>query len=237
MRFTRVLLPLAALAIVMLIAAVFALPLWALEDVPSVPHALPGHVDCLSCHGKTVEIGEGHEGRTDDTCTLCHRVRDNAGVPAVPHPIQGREKCLSCHAAGGTRPFPLDHTFQTEQVCLNCHEMSAAAAAATPVTAPSVPHATAGREDCVSCHGAGQVRPFPADHQGRTDNTCLGCHRVSASAAPAPSIDVIPTPISEPQLFGENSCVTCHEGLGGYICPEHAATGRQAFMPPRAWAA
>jgi hypothetical protein len=264
MRFTRVLLPLATLAIVMLIAAVFALPLWAQEEVPSIPHAMPGHVDCLGCHGKTVKIGEEHEGRTDDTCTGCHRVRDAAGIPAVPHPVQGQEKCLGCHGGGGIRPFPNDHTFKTEQVCLNCHQvsatakvapevphptggredcvschgagqvrpfpadhqgrtndlcqgchkLSAAAAAATPIPAPAVPHATAGREDCVSCHGAGQVRPFPVDHQGRTDGMCLECHQVNVATTP-PSTSVVPTPISEPQLFGDSSCVTCHQGLGG----------------------
>lgn len=215
MRFTRVLLPLAALTIGILIAAGSAIPLWAQEDVPSTPHAIPGHVDCLSCHGKTVEIGEGHEGRTDDTCTGCHRVRDAVGIPDVPHPVQGQERCLGCHGAAGVRPFPSDHTFKTERVCLNCHQVSAAADAATPIAVPAVPHATAGREDCVPCHGAGQMRPFPADHQGRTNDTCLACHQLNAAATTPLSTSVVPTPISEPMLFGENSCVTCHQGLGG----------------------
>jgi hypothetical protein len=314
MRFTRALLPLAALAL-LLIAAAYAVPLRAQEGAPSVPHPLLGRVDCLSCHGKSVEIGEGHEGRTNDTCTMCHGVRDNSGIPPLPHPTQGQEKCLECHAAGKVRPFPGDHTFQTEAVCLKCHpvtalaiipviphpmqgredclschgagqlkpvpadhqgrtdemcsvchqlsatanapvpeiphptqgredclachafgqvkpypadhqgraadtclachQMSAAAAAATPVPAPDIPHPIAGREDCASCHGLGQVRPFPADHQGRADETCQGCHEVNAAEMAPPSTEVVPTPISEPELFGENSCVTCHQGLGG----------------------
>jgi hypothetical protein len=271
MRFTRKLLSLAVLGVVMLIVAVAALPLWAQEEgAPSIPHAIPAHVDCLSCHGKTVGIGEEHGGRTDDTCTGCHRVANAQGIPSVPHLVQG-QKCLTCHAAGGIKPFPNDHTFRTEQVCLNCHqvsptasaapsaaqapavphatagredclqchgagqvrpvpsdhagrtsdmclgchEVSAAAAAATPVTAPAVPHATAGRDDCVSCHGSGQMRPFPVDHQGRTNDVCLGCHKTTTAATTPPSTSVVPTPISEPKLFGENSCVTCHQGLGG----------------------
>jgi hypothetical protein len=28
------------------------------------------------------------------------------------------------------------------------------------------------------CHDIGQVEPFPADHEGRTSDTCQSCHKV-----------------------------------------------------------
>jgi hypothetical protein len=48
---------------------------------------------------------------------------------------------------------------------------------------PSViPHVIEGRENCTSCHTdpgtspAGEAGAMPADHAGRTDSTCQGCH-------------------------------------------------------------
>jgi hypothetical protein len=75
------------------------------------------------------------------------------------------------------------------------------------------------------CHDTGQVKPFPADHEGRENDSCLECHEAGAAEVPEPtpeptatlppSFQVVPTPIHEPELFGENTCITCHEGLGG----------------------
>jgi hypothetical protein len=93
------------------------------------------------------------------------------------------------------------------------------------VPIPDVPHPTEGREDCLVCHGLGQVQPFPADHEGRNNESCLGCHEIGAAEVQQPtpeptptlppSVQVVPTPIHEPVLFEENTCITCHQGLGG----------------------
>jgi hypothetical protein len=42
---------------------------------------------------------------------------------------------------------------------------------------PRIPHAVAGREACVSCHGQNGAEPFPRDHAGRLDATCTTCHQ------------------------------------------------------------
>jgi hypothetical protein len=34
------------------------------------------------------------------------------------------------------------------------------------------------------CHDIGQVEPFPADHEGRSNETCLTCHEVAAEETP-----------------------------------------------------
>ena len=139
-------------------------------------------------------------------------------IPQVPHPIEGREDCLACHDTGQEQAFPEDHAGRTNDSCTMCHEPGEAAAI------PTVPHPVEDREDCLMCHDTGQVIPFPADHEGRDSEGCLGCHEVDAEApSPTPeltatlppSAEAVPTPIQEPEFFGENTCITCHLELGG----------------------
>lgn len=42
---------------------------------------------------------------------------------------------------------------------------------------PAIPHTLEGRDDCLVCHGEGAFKPFPADHAGRTSDTCTTCHQ------------------------------------------------------------
>jgi hypothetical protein len=220
MRILRIMLVLFALMALLLIAAsAYGLP--RSDEMQPVPHPIAGRLDCLGCHGANEDFAEEHQNPTNETCTTCHPIGDRTGLPAVPHPTTGREECLTCHAAGQIKPFPGDHPFQTNQVCLNCHPVRVAAAAAIP----DVPHPTEGREDCLACHGPGQVKPFPADHEGRGNESCLGCHEAGAVEVPEPtpeptatlppSVAVVPTPIHEPVMFEENTCISCHQGLGG----------------------
>ncbi len=153
-----------------------------------------------------------HQGRTNSTCAVCHDTGTLGTIPVIPHPIAGGQDCLACHDTGQVKPFPADHKGRTSNSCVVCHDIGAGTLA--PI--PNVPHPTEGREDCLACHDTGGMRPFPADHAGRTSDSCLGCHQAGAAPTPGPpSVDVVPTPIQEPELFADNSCVTCHEGLGG----------------------
>lgn len=54
--------------------------------------------------------------------------------------------------------------------------------AAAPGAGPkAIPHATAGKEDCVSCHKVGKgPGGLPADHEGRASAACTGCHQAAA---------------------------------------------------------
>jgi hypothetical protein len=140
-------------------------------------------------------------------------------IPAVPHPVEGREDCLACHDAGQMQPVPEDHEGRDNDSCTMCHEAGEAGAI------PGVPHTLEEREDCLACHDTGGMLPFPADHEGRANEGCLVCHEAGAAAPPEPapeptatlppSVQVVPTPIHEPELFGENTCISCHEGLDG----------------------
>lgn len=158
-------------------------------------------------------------------------------APNIPHPIAGHEDCLSCHGPGQAIPFPADHQGRTNDTCTACHQESPAVAATATVTVtqaiPAIPHTLVGREDCLSCHGPNGAIPFPPDHQGRTNDQCLDCHQPAQATPTPPPVGAIPTAIQEPQLFGPNSCVTCHTGLSGNLAQvavdwqqsAHAANG------------
>jgi hypothetical protein len=211
--------------------------------IPLIPHPIEGREDCLVCHGpgQVKPFPADHQGRTKESCQGCHHpsataaptsqataAATAAAIPLIPHPIEGREDCLACHDPAQVKLFPADHEGRTKESCLGCHQPGATAAptsqataAATAATIPAIPHPIEGRDDCLVCHGPGQVKPFPADHQGRTKESCQGCHQPGAVVTPQPtailppSVAVVPTPIHEPVMFEENTCITCHRGLGG----------------------
>lgn len=40
-----------------------------------------------------------------------------------------------------------------------------------------IPHGLEGRDNCLSCHGEGKIKPFPANHKGRDNKSCVQCHK------------------------------------------------------------
>ena len=143
-------------------------------------------------------------------------------IPPVPHPMYGWEDCLACHDAGQIAAFPEDHAGRANDSCTMCHQVGEVE------SLPPIPHSLEGRENCLMCHDTGQVKPFPPDHEGRDPGACLLCHEAGeAEAEPEPeptpeptatlppSVEAVPTPIHEPVLFEENTCISCHRELGG----------------------
>ncbi|MFH1003469.1 MAG: c-type cytochrome [Chloroflexota bacterium] len=47
----------------------------------------------------------------------------------------------------------------------------------SPAGPPAIPHSLEGRDNCLSCHGPNGIVPFPANHAGRTNDTCRACHQ------------------------------------------------------------
>lgn len=113
---------------------------------------------------------------------------------------------------------------------------------ARPPGQPPIPHNVQGRETiCVACHSAGiaDAPKFPPDHEGRTNEQCLLCHKEAAavgSETPAVSATetisgtvtataVAATPSAEPTsaipriphpLEGRDDCLACHAtGVAG----------------------
>ena len=98
--------------------------------------------------------------------------------------------------------------------------MSADSSAMAVGGPPVIPHSLVGRDDCLACHqeglaGAPQV---PADHTGRTNDMCQGCHQPSQAVAAPTSTrtsEPVPTPLVYPKTGDANTCLDCHQTLPG----------------------
>jgi len=159
---------------------------------PPIPHQLEGMGRCETCHalGSIRPWPANHAAFTTDICTNCHKADQPGVVPGaarpVPHQIAGgMADCQMCHAAGKIKPWPETHAAFTPDLCGNCHALPAGSTPLAPppaqdeeAKAPRIPHDLAGRDNCLLCHDpAGGVKPAPADHQGRANNTCQACHK------------------------------------------------------------
>jgi len=167
-------------------------------------------------------------------------VPGNGEPQPVPHPIGPRTDCSLCHdASDGVLPFPADHTGYDQNLCTQCHQPTLEEEGAEPnvVPIPSIPHTLEGRRDqCLVCHGEEGFKPYPADHVGRTTETCLSCHEVAASegeaetggttAEPAGSEGSAsgeaeagqagaPPPTPADHVGREGLCLGCHQPGGG----------------------
>ncbi|HEX9076331.1 MAG TPA: NapC/NirT family cytochrome c [Anaerolineae bacterium] len=164
----------------------------------------------------------------------------------IPHPIGGSPDCQVCHSqASKIKPYPSDHIGRKNDVCLACHKPTIPPSATTPTAGstpgstnvsaaggpPPIPHDTAGRTQCLGCHGNGasgipQVPQFHKD-ANLANNQCLTCHKSSAAAQPTavPTAGAQPTKAAPstggpPRIpashAGRTGCVTCHaQGLLG----------------------
>lgn len=157
------------------------------------------HLRCISCHK------ENQSGPTD--CTGCHT---KAIIPplSIDHPLAGVESCLTCHGVDipGMPNIPGDHSGATNGVCQLCHQPTVDP---TALAKRELPHGVEGREDCLLCHGEGiaGAGSVPADHAGRTNNTCQICHKPSTDDGPTPPVGPQATPH---EVEGQEDCLLCH---------------------------
>jgi cytochrome b subunit of formate dehydrogenase len=159
----------------------------AMKPVPG-DHAGRAEATCTMCHATGWQAGAGAAGPAPADAGSSNAGSPVPGAaPAVPHTLEGRSSCSMCHGPAGLKPVPGDHAGRTDDTCTMCHAAPAApeppappapppppAAAGGP---PSIPHALPGRADCGMCHGPGGVKPMPADHAGRGNDSCTDCHR------------------------------------------------------------
>jgi hypothetical protein len=139
--------------------------------IPLIPHPTEGRENCLLCHGSNslVAYPADHAGRTADMCRTCHRTA--AEVAALPQPA--------------IEPTSTTEPVATPAPATTATAAPAATAATTPTATvasgpPAVPHSLDGRDNCLLCHDAGGLKPFPADHAGRTVDMCLFCHKTAS---------------------------------------------------------
>lgn len=139
---------------------------------------------CGDCHQDKYGIWEESK-HSSVSCENCHgpamvhvvETSDNLAVETGADLIvdTSRELCGLCHGVLFSRPsdFPQidleEHGEQAE--CITCHNPHG------PQVPPQIPHPLEGRDDCLLCHEAGGLKPFPENHAGRTSDICLSCHK------------------------------------------------------------
>jgi len=170
-------------------------------------HRFQFDTTCMNCH--TVDNPGGSDNSSFCSNSACHatewkfvgldapKIRElsappkvpSTGVPnPVPHPIGSRTDCTVCHGPEKVRPWPENHAGFTPDMCTTCHQPTLEETAPEPAvqpggtgTPPAIPHELAGRDNCLLCHDpAGNVKPAPQDHVGRTAETCQACHKPKA---------------------------------------------------------
>ncbi|MEW6033418.1 MAG: NapC/NirT family cytochrome c [Chloroflexota bacterium] len=138
------------------------------------------HEGCFRCHGRlTTTPDNPGSNLVSSTCDNCHYTLsgEQAVTPKIPHTIEGTSDCLRCHGSGAFKAFPANHAGRGNETCSQCHSLSPNP---RPLTGTRIPHRIEGRSDCLLCHASGSLKPFPADHAGRSNDTCVLCHRAAS---------------------------------------------------------
>lgn len=140
------------------------------------PVVYVGAERCRQCHQS---VGEEwlHSSHRTVTCEDCHGqgiAHVSKGTPMLVN--TSIDLCLTCHARQAAKPASFPQVgFQEHsggRPCLECHNPM------NPriVGPPRIPHIITEGTDCQTCHGSGGLKPVPADHEQRSNNTCLQCH-------------------------------------------------------------
>lgn len=142
---------------------------------------------CVGCHTPSQPVGSDSAPQP-------------VSAPTIPHQLEGMGDCVMCHGPDAAKPFPPSHASFTLEQCGNCHQpaegVTEPGATVTPeatseptpeaaptatggvAAAPGIPHELAGRDNCLMCHDPTTgMKPAPADHAGRTNDTCQACHQ------------------------------------------------------------
>lgn len=143
------------------------------DQAAALPHPLAGMENCTACHGTggIRPYPADHVGRANEICLGCHIAPPTPTLTIMPSatPTPGLATTVT------PEPTAILPTAQTPR--------------ATSAGAPPVPHPLEGREKCLLCHDLESVKPFPTDHQGRSEETCLACHTAGDTGANAKGAD------------------------------------------------
>ena len=120
---------------------------------PTIPHAIDQMQasSCLTCHERGMQLGR--------------RI-----APVMSHPRF--ESCTQCHVPT-VSPFPLVDERGIENTFVGLAVVGPGDRA-WPGAPPTMPHPSAMRDNCLSCHGTGGAVGLRTPHPERT--SCLQCH-------------------------------------------------------------
>lgn len=170
---------------------------------------------CVSCHG---ENGNQVPGANLGSADYLSSRGDEALIKATTEGKGGMPPF------GKTKGGPLaDEGIQAIIEYLKTKAGVGGGAAAAPAAGgiPGIPHSLADRKECLACHNTGGLRPFPADHAGRTNDFCQNCHKPQSAAAAAPEATPVPGRKSAPSFtkdilrIFQAKCIGCHGGTAG----------------------
>jgi len=126
---------------------------------------------CLSCHqpgGGVKPSPADHEGRDVSVCLSCHVLAEEApAVELSATPVAETEA-----EETGEADTEIEETREAEAEAEETHQRDSEDDGPLPVL-----HPLDGRDDCLLCHNLDGVKPFPANHEGRTSVMCLACHK------------------------------------------------------------
>ncbi len=167
------------------------------------------HADEPASHQTTTWIAE-HRTAFDSSCQQCHDTNNAGGSDnssfcsnSACHGTQWR--FVGLDAPGLAKIFPAPALPKSDPN-------------AKP---PQIPHPIGGSPDCQICHAqSSKVRPYPADHIGRTNNMCLACHTPSILPPSSAQTSSAGSPPGIPHdLAGRAQCLGCH-GSGAAGVPQ-----------------
>ncbi|MCX7670953.1 MAG: hypothetical protein N2439_12885, partial [Anaerolineae bacterium] len=176
-------------------------------------------------HKSTTWLAQ-HRYQFDATCMQCHTV-DNPG---------GKDNSSFCSNSACHDTKWVFAGLDAPRV----RELSAPPKVPGKGTPNAIPHPIGQRTDCLVCHAADKVRPFPANHAGFKIDACTQCHKptlqetavptpspaaatptpASVAATPTPGVAPTPPPAGGPKviphdLAGRENCLMCHNPEGG----------------------
>lgn len=137
---------------------------------PTVPHPIDQHqsTSCLACHGQPTRIGM-------------------IDVPQMSHATYTH--CIQCHApahgpGGEFNRTVLSLATPSLDNAFSGLPPSAGGTRAYPSAPPTIPHTTAMRGNCVTCHGPGGSSLVKTTHPQRQN--CVQCHALDATRETLP---------------------------------------------------
>ena len=152
----------------------------------TLPVALPSTIQEPESHHSTTWLSE-HRFQFNASCATCHDVSNPGGS-------DNSSFCSNSACHGADWKFA---GLNAPQV----RELGAPPEVESTGQPPAIPHPIGPGTDCLLCHAAGKVRPFPDSHAGYTINMCTGCHQPTLqesapAAAATPAAGTTVTPIA-----------------------------------------
>jgi len=130
-------------------------------------------------HKSTTWLAQ-HRYQFDATCAKCHTV-DNPG---------GKDDSSFCSNSACHDTKWVFAGLDAPKV----RELSAPPKAPGTGTPKAIPHPIGQRTDCLTCHAAGKVKPYPTNHTSFTTDMCTQCHKptLQETAVPTPTATTRP---------------------------------------------